>query len=476
LRWENAPNLREVIRLMRVMVALYCNSYDRPPASVALDIDDTLDVVHGHQQLSMFNAHYDERCFLPIHVYDTATSRPVAVLLRPGRTPSGQEIGGHLRRLVRMIRGHWPHTHITLRGDSHYARPEVMDFCDANGIDFVFGLAGNDVLRHLVEPAADDVRVRRAEANAAAIRRYTETRYGAKSWTVDRRVAARIEATTQGLDIRYVVTSFTQGSAEWLYDSLYCARGQAENLIKLHKNQRASDRTSCRSALANQVRLVLHTAAYWLMLTVRDAIPNPSRSHWRSSPRCCACAISLSHPDHPVRHTCPNAITLVRTDGKRHACDACRHDFVDNTALHVPMTVWRDPLPRGPQRGIAGAHSWCRSFRPIGFDARAKFIEVLGKEATSLLGVFTTRDYRCDATCARGHAICDAVISFVGDCNARTDVRADVERCLELGAVAGFATPASSRQPTCRQSSTWAKRPASEGSTLPLCQMRPPTT
>jgi hypothetical protein len=74
------------------------------------------------------------------------------------------------------------------------------------------------------------------------------------------------------------------------------------------------------------------------------------------------------------------------------------------------------------------------------FDARAKFIEALGKEATSLLGVFTTRDYRCDTTCARGDAICDAVISFVGDCDARTDVRADVERCLELGAVAGFAT------------------------------------
>jgi Transposase DDE domain group 1 len=172
-RWENAPSLREVIRLMRVMVALYCGSYDRPPASVTLDIDDTLDVVHGHQQLSMFNAHYDERCFLPIHVYDTATSRPVAVLLRPGKTPSGQEIHGHLRRLVRMIRGHWPHTHITVRGDSHYARPEVMDFCDANSIDFVFGLAGNAVLRHLVEPAADHVRVRRAEANAAVIRRYT---------------------------------------------------------------------------------------------------------------------------------------------------------------------------------------------------------------------------------------------------------------------------------------------------------------
>jgi hypothetical protein len=111
-RWENAPGLREVIRLMRVMVALYCGSYDKPPASVTLDIDDTLDVVHGHQQLSMFNAHHDERCFLPIHVYDTATSRPVAVLLWPGKTPSGREIRGHLRRLVCMIRGYWPHTHV----------------------------------------------------------------------------------------------------------------------------------------------------------------------------------------------------------------------------------------------------------------------------------------------------------------------------------------------------------------------------
>ncbi len=272
-RCENAPSLREVIRLMRAMVGLYCRSYDKPPASVTLDIDDTLDVVHGQQQLSMFNAHYDERCFLPIHIYDTATSRPVAVLLRPGKTPSGQEIRGHLRRLLRAIREHWPHTHITIRGDSHYGRPEVMEWCDENGIDFVFGLAGNDVLRRLVEPIADDARVRRAEANAAAIRRYTETRYGAKSWHVDRRIAARIEATAQGLDIRYVVTSFTHGSAEWLYDSLYCARGQAENLIKLHKSQLASDRTSCHSPLANQVRLVLHTAAYWLMLTVRDAIP-----------------------------------------------------------------------------------------------------------------------------------------------------------------------------------------------------------
>ncbi|MGX1394172.1 hypothetical protein AB7M70_003581 [Bradyrhizobium japonicum] len=124
-----------------------------------------------------------------------------------------------------------------------------------------------------VDEVADDIRTRRAIENLPVLRGYTETRHKAKSWDRERRTVARIEATMLGLDIRFVVTSLDVGSAEWIYDSLYCARGQAENLIKLHKTQLASDRTSCRSALANQVRLVLHTAAYWLMLTVRDAIP-----------------------------------------------------------------------------------------------------------------------------------------------------------------------------------------------------------
>jgi hypothetical protein len=122
-RWENAPNLRDLIRLMGVMIDLYCASYTKPPDAVTLDIDDTLDVVHGHQQLSLFNAHYDERCFLPIHVYGTATSRPVAALLRPGKTPSGNEIRGHLRRLVRRIRRHWPQIRITIAATVITAAP-----------------------------------------------------------------------------------------------------------------------------------------------------------------------------------------------------------------------------------------------------------------------------------------------------------------------------------------------------------------
>ena len=114
---------------------------------------------------------------------------------------------------------------------------------------------------------------REAALSQDVVRGYAETRHRAKSWDRERRAIARIEATRLGLDIRFVVTNLDHGSPEWLYDSLYCARGQAEKLIKLHKTQLAFDRTSCPSAIANQVRLVLHTAAYWLMLAVREAIP-----------------------------------------------------------------------------------------------------------------------------------------------------------------------------------------------------------
>src|SRR6202051_4563159 len=124
-RWENAPLLKDAIRLTYSLVYQWIASYEREPRSVILDIDDSCDVAHGHQQLSLFNAHYDECCFLPIHVYDTERSRPVAVILRPGKTPSGVEVRAHLRRLVRRIRSRWPTTRILFRGDGHYSRLAV---------------------------------------------------------------------------------------------------------------------------------------------------------------------------------------------------------------------------------------------------------------------------------------------------------------------------------------------------------------
>jgi Transposase DDE domain group 1 len=275
-RLENTPSRTELARMMGAMVDQFCKSYRRAPQSITLDIDDTCDTVHGHQQLSLFNAHYDEQCFLPIHIYEGASGKPVAMILREGKTPSGEEVRTVLRHVIARIRQHWSKTHILVRGDSHYGRVEAMEWCEeAPGVDYVFGFSGNEVLDALTAAAADAVATERALKAREKLRGFMSFRYGAKKWKKQRRFVARIEATPKGLDIRYVVTSLKAG-AKHLYETVYCGRGNAENFIKWHKSQLASDRTSCRDPKANQFRLILHTGAYWLMLAMRDAIPKRS--------------------------------------------------------------------------------------------------------------------------------------------------------------------------------------------------------
>jgi len=276
-RWENAPDLRTLIRMAYAMVDLWCDSYRTPPLAITLDIDDTADTVHGHQQLSLFNAFHDERCFMPLHIYDADSGHCVLTVLRPGKTPDGAEVRAHIRRLVRRIRRKWPNTAITIRGDSHYGRREAMEWCEQNDVSYVFGLAPNAVLARLVADRVEALTMRWETSNAETVRGFAETRYAAQSWAEPRRVVARTEVTYKGVDTRYIVTNLAKSGRRWLYETLYCARGQAENLIKRHKAQLASDRTSCRSPLANQMRLVLHTAAYWLMRQLDAAIPPANR-------------------------------------------------------------------------------------------------------------------------------------------------------------------------------------------------------
>ena len=275
-RLENMPSKIEIARLMAALVDRFCESYRRAPASITLDIDDTCDTVHGHQQLSLFNAYYDERCFLPIHIYEATSGKPVAMILREGATPSGEEVRTVLKHVIKRIRRHWPKVKILVRGDSHYGRDEAMEWCEETaGVDYVFGFSTNEVLQGLTRQAADAIAVQRVHSGEDKLRGFMDFRYGAKTWDMERRLVARIEATSKGLDVRYVVTSLKVG-AKHLYEALYCARGNAENFIKLHKSQLASDRTSCRDPKAHQFRLILHTAAYWLMLVTRNAIPKRS--------------------------------------------------------------------------------------------------------------------------------------------------------------------------------------------------------
>ena len=144
-RLENLPGPIALTRMMAGMVDLFCDSFETVPRRIVLDIDDTEDRVHGAQQLSLFNAHYDGRCFLPIHIYEAITGKPVAVILRPGKTPDGTEVALVLRHVIKHIRGRWPRVDILVRGDSHYGRPEAMKWCERNRVGYVFGLAGNKI-------------------------------------------------------------------------------------------------------------------------------------------------------------------------------------------------------------------------------------------------------------------------------------------------------------------------------------------
>lgn len=283
-RFENAPTKADAARLAKALVDQF-TAHVTPAHRDIFDIDDTFDAAHGGQQMTFWNGHHYERGFAPMHVYHAGSGLPVATILRPAKTPNGREVRTVIKHLTKRILNSWKKANIVWRGDSHYGRAEAIDWCDTNGVGYIFGFAGNSVLDAMAAEAADHLRFWHALSDAPKSRCYKALDYQAGSWSAPRRVIARIEASMhpdptpadpnamrQEIDIRYVVTSL-DGDAERLYEGVYCQRGQAENLIKLHKAQLASDRTSCHSATANQVRLTLHTAAFWLMHTVRAAIP-----------------------------------------------------------------------------------------------------------------------------------------------------------------------------------------------------------
>src|SRR5665213_705467 len=278
-RLENLPNARALLRMGRAMVDLYCESFQQVPKRITLDIDDTFDAVHGGQQLRLFNAHYDEYGFQPIVVFD-GEGRFITAVLRPAKRPSGKEVRAFLRRLLRAIRANWPKTEILLRADSHYCSPEVLDWCRANGLDYILGVAPTTTLRRHIGDLEASTKARfEAAPKEGKARRFKEFFDGAASWSRVERIVARVEAGAEGPDTRFIVTNLKIRNARVLYEDVYCRRGQAENHIKSWKTHLAADRTSCTKATANQFRLFLHAGAYWLMWGLRVSMPK--RSMWR---------------------------------------------------------------------------------------------------------------------------------------------------------------------------------------------------
>jgi hypothetical protein len=282
-RLENAATPRDLFRLAQTFVDQFIAGYAKPPQVIVLDLDHSADLTHGQQEDAFYNPHYGGYCYLPLLIFEGLSGRLVTAALRPGKRPTGAENAAIVKRVLKRLRAAWPATHIILRGDSHFANPELMQLAlDTPHTDILFGLAGNRVLSPLAEPFLREARTLH-EARCAyarlnrqpepiATRTYHAVDYAAKTWPKAFRVVLKAEVMALGDNPRFVVTSLDLPTPESLYRDLYCARGQDENWIKMLKNDLASDRTSDRGFLANHLRLFFACAAYVLHQALRTEV------------------------------------------------------------------------------------------------------------------------------------------------------------------------------------------------------------
>ena len=253
----------------RFFVDAFLDGYETPPAEIVLDLDATDDPVHGEQEGRFFHGYYGCYCYLPLYIF--AGSHLLLARLRPSNIDASAGALDELRRIVEQIRQRWPQVHIIVRGDSGFARNDIMTWCEDNGVDYVFGLPKNTRLCAAIERQLRKSQ-RRYQQTRRASRRYRDFRYRTlNSWDRTRRVVGKAEYLAKGENPRFIVTSLTQAAytARPLYEELYCARGDMENRIKEQQLDLFADRTSTSLFRSNQLRLWFSSVAYVLLSELR---------------------------------------------------------------------------------------------------------------------------------------------------------------------------------------------------------------
>jgi hypothetical protein len=281
-RFENAVGPRQLYQmgaaLAERVIERHAERLHHRARLVTIDLDPTDDPTHGAQQLSFFNSHYDNACYLPMMGFvtfnDEAEQYLCAAVLRPGNVTAAAGAVGILRRLMALIRGSFPKSRIRVRLDGGFANPQLLAFLDGeSGVEYVVAMASNAVLNRKAEEAMQVARVL-AGLTDQTEHVYDETLYAAGSWKQERRViikaeVVRAEDKSPKDNPRFVITNMKQ-TPQWLYEEVYCRRGEIENRIKeLHAME--IDRTSCSRFWANQFRVLLTAAAYVLMQELRLA-------------------------------------------------------------------------------------------------------------------------------------------------------------------------------------------------------------
>lgn len=280
-RFENGVSRRALYRAGREVAACVIARHQRRlqgrARRITIDLDPTEDPTHGAQQLTFFNGHYDTWCYLPLLAFltfnDEVEQYLCAAMLRPGNAPATRGALGLLRRLLPRLRVAFPRARVLVRLDGGFATPEVFAFLDAQpALDYVVAMGENAVLTRLAEPAMAQVRPR-SEASGQTEHAYLEAPYAAKTWPHPRRVVMKAEVVrlpgrAPRDNARFVITNLRQ-TPRFIYEQIYCARGDIENRIKELQHDLAIGRTSCSRFWANQLRVLLTAAAYVLMQELR---------------------------------------------------------------------------------------------------------------------------------------------------------------------------------------------------------------
>jgi len=241
-----------------------------PPAQLILDLDATDFPLHGHQLGRFFHGYYDAYCYLPLYIF--CGDHPLLALLRPANIDASTGALKHLARIVARLRQRWPGVPILVRGDSGFCREHLMRWCEANGVDYLFGLAKNSRLLAILGPALRQAQERCAQTRQPA-RVFHDFAYATlKTWSRLRRVVGKAEHLVGGPNPRFVVTSLSAeaAAAPPLYERRYCGRGEMENRIKEQQLDLFAGRVSCATMRANQIRLCLATVAYVVLRALRQ--------------------------------------------------------------------------------------------------------------------------------------------------------------------------------------------------------------
>jgi hypothetical protein len=268
-RLENAVDRRTCYRLAEALVSIYLTERERwgRPRRILLDLDGTDDPVHGQQEQEGYHGYFRQHMYHPLLIFDGDTDHLITAVLRPGTVHASHGVVAILKRLVRLLRQRWPGIPIELRADSGFAIPALYAYCEAEQLDYTIGLVPNTRLQAEAASLLEEATVLQTLTEEKKVRLVEETRYQAGSWEQARRVVFKAEALLKGPNTRFVVTTRTD-PPEALYD-WYVDRGEPEQWIKDLKDACFADRLSCHRFWANQFRLLLHAAAYWLLDTLR---------------------------------------------------------------------------------------------------------------------------------------------------------------------------------------------------------------